>query len=456
MLLRRSRSEKSLFGSPESFKSTISRGSVSRNHGESNRSNDKKRMMSGRTVNNLRSWLSPAKKTTHCHRVQFSKKKPDVIPTLSREDFTLREFESYWVQPYEMKEFVDRNWNIIDAYEKSKKNKDAAFHLCTRGLESYIIERQRGKKIHSIKRKNAYTAVLLWGRGLSDDEMARRYQLVSKRCVKRAVEYARRDAITAAKILKEDTCLPLDGSERSQRSVGSLSTRSSIEIPCVPKRRNTWSGTSKKELNRRNKEVPTLRPCLKQVSGPIPQILPEIYVRSTLLATTERKKLASKHASFNKSKITIPSAKKANTTSPHLEYTQSRLIPHRNRNIPLSSLPPPPMLDEKDKNQIQKYRSGSHYDYSRPPILNEKKGDSCQEVVFQLTHGEFPMSPSAKSLTSTKVIRSKLKIDGNEKSTPLSTQCPISTIVKASEASTALHFKTDLLHDLVDKNNKST
>jgi len=365
-------------------------------------------------LQSLRSQFSPRKSLTTRKRVKFSKDKPQIIPTLSRSDFTVQEFQSYWFQHEEMKALIDRNWLIIDAYEKAKKNKQPEFNFCTRGLESYILERKRGKEIHATKRKNAYTAVLLWGRGLKDEEMARRYQLVSKRCVKRAIEYARRDEMTAKRILKEENS-STSTSQRSERSLSSISTRSSLDIPCIPKRRNTRSGTTGKASSPRKQDSQSLRPNLKSVHGSIPHILPEIYVRSTPLAGTNRKRLQSRHGTLHKSKISSPEGKsnKVMKSSPLKKHHEERME-HRIRTVPLSRLPIPPMLNDDDNNHVEKKRTVPRVDLVPRILMYSKIDDNYFEIVSQLIHGKLPMSPSAKALTSAKVIFSKLKVEGPE------------------------------------------
>lgn len=136
-----------------------------------------------------------AKKVTFCRR------KNETFPSLTRKDFSDSEEEAYWFGEDELQESVDRCWDIVDMYENRNKNKP--FELCTRGLENYFMERQKGQGAHQIRRKHAYTAVLHWGHGLNAEEKARRYQTISKTSLKRALDFGRRDAAIADRILAD-------------------------------------------------------------------------------------------------------------------------------------------------------------------------------------------------------------------------------------------------------------
>lgn len=341
-------------------------------------------------------------------RVMFDKDEPECVATWSRADFSWEECCSYWVQPEETQASIDRNWVIIDAHEKSKKNKDSTFHLCTRGLESYILERQRGKKIHSTKQKNARMAVLLWGRGLSDEERARRYQLVSKRCVKRALEYARRDAITARRILKEEDVHALfpSHSRSSEHSCNStISTRSNLDLPCVPKRRqDAWKKDSDKEISmtgkKKNKGI--LRSCLKQATSTIPEIMPVIYVRTKMVLVKDQQKgrsktrLASTNRTGEREGNRKAHPRRTHSTSSTLESPTCRQPPKRNRSSSVPSLRQELPPGEDDRKQTIENRDSTSL--SAPDVLEDGGPDdeiqlSREAVIARLIHSAFPRCP---------------------------------------------------------------
>jgi len=170
--------------------------------------------------------------------VRFSRRKPEVHTVENHRELSDDEYFSYWIQPGEMDKSVDHCWDTIDAWEKVKKENKETTQLCTRGLESYIIERRKGKKLHRIKRRNAYTVVLLCGRRLSSEEIARRYQTVSGKCIRQALEFARKDANIAKRIHEEQTKLTMK-QEHSQRGRRSIKRRKNISAASKKKSRSS-------------------------------------------------------------------------------------------------------------------------------------------------------------------------------------------------------------------------
>ena len=256
MVLQLAKSNDPVFDSPNSLTSTICRDPLLKKEDSQSLHSSVNAPNGEGTLNrwpSLRSRLSigniadgnPPK------RVRFSRAKPDVFHTLTRDDLSDKEYFSYWIQPDEMERSNYRCWDIIDAYEKAKLNGEVSCQFCTRGLESYIIERRKGKEIHRIKRENAYIAVLLWGRGLTVEERARRYHIVSRRCMVRAREFGRRDALAAKQIHDEKKYQVAERSAHRQLSVPVLSARDDVAVESYM-RRNSASDVPARTKNATN------------------------------------------------------------------------------------------------------------------------------------------------------------------------------------------------------------
>lgn len=146
-------------------------------------------------------------------------------PIPHHSEFPDEEYYSYWYIQKDTDECINHSWDVIEAFENAKAlNHESKFPFCIRGLEKYIMERAQDKQLHRIVRENAYLAVLVWGRGLNEEEIARRYQTVSKECVARAIKWGRKDAAVARKILQEETASENIPERRRMRSCSSSSS----------------------------------------------------------------------------------------------------------------------------------------------------------------------------------------------------------------------------------------
>lgn len=232
------------------------------------------------SLRNILTMASSRRLSGVSNKVSFSKDPPTVYPTLRRSDFTSSEACAYWTQLEELEAILKGCWSIVNAQVQSEqeKNEHPPRKMCTRGLENYIIERKTGKDVHRWHRKNAYSAVLRWGKGLGAEELARRYKIATKSCLQEALDHGKRDALIAKRIHSE--VVPIPSGRRagrrdslkhshSSRSSGTSSSRKLGENVDSPKtRKSTKDDRSSKKKDNKEVVAPGTRPIKKSTNEP--------------------------------------------------------------------------------------------------------------------------------------------------------------------------------------------
>jgi hypothetical protein len=140
-----------------------------------------------------------------------------------------------------------------------------------------------------------------------------------------------------------------------------------------------------------------LRPCLKRAKGTIPEILPEIYVRTRKLhVSSERKgrsktRLASSTSraaeGHGKQRTTLRRAKSASSTVDH-----SRQLQKRSRSASLPKFQQEHPREETRKESPDNRETNVTSLVARTYLANELRL-SREAVIARLIHGAFPRCP---------------------------------------------------------------